>query len=67
MVNWMVVEQLLWVFQCEVCNVVDGEQVLVVFCEGGLDIVLMDCQMLVLDGYVVMCCWCVEEVEIGYV
>jgi CheY-like chemotaxis protein len=50
-VNRMVAEHLLRVFQCEVRNAADGEQALVALREGGVDVVLMDCQMPVLDGW----------------
>lgn len=64
-VNRMVAEQLLRVFQCEVRNAVDGEQALAALREGGVDIVLMDCQMPVLDGYAATRHWRAEEAEIG--
>ncbi|WP_295567268.1 hybrid sensor histidine kinase/response regulator [uncultured Stenotrophomonas sp.] len=62
-VNRMVAEQLLRVFQCEVRNAADGEQALVALREGGVDVVLMDCQMPVLDGYAATRRWRAEEVE----
>lgn len=64
-VNRMVAEQLLRVFQCEVRNAVDGEQALAALREGGVDIVLMDCQMPVLDGYAATRHWRAEEAETG--
>ncbi|VEF34589.1 two-component system sensor protein [Stenotrophomonas maltophilia] len=64
-VNRMVAEQLLRVFQCEVRNAADGEQALAALREGGVDIVLMDCQMPVLDGYAATRRWRAEEVETG--
>ncbi|MEG9856945.1 ATP-binding protein [Stenotrophomonas sepilia] len=64
-VNRMVAEQLLRVFQCEVRNAADGEQALAALREGGLDIVLMDCQMPVLDGYAATHRWRAEEAETG--
>lgn len=64
-VNRMVAEQLLRVFQCEVRNAVDGEQALTALREGGVDIVLMDCQMPVLDGYAATRHWRAEEAETG--
>ncbi|UXB23896.1 ATP-binding protein [Stenotrophomonas maltophilia] len=64
-VNRMVAEQLLRVFQCEVRNAVDGEQALAALSEGGVDIVLMDCQMPVLDGYAATRHWRAEEAETG--
>ena len=63
-VNRMVAEQLLRVFQCEVRNAADGEQALAALREGGVDIVLMDCQMPVLDGYAAAPL-APEEVETG--
>ncbi|UID79380.1 response regulator [Stenotrophomonas maltophilia] len=64
-VNRMVAEQLLRVFQCEVRNAVDGEQALAALREGGVGIVLMDCQMPVLDGYAATRHWRAEEAETG--
>jgi len=64
-VNRMVAEQLLRVFQCEVRNAVDGEQALAALREGGVDIVLMDCQMPALDGYAATRHWRAEEAETG--
>ncbi|MBH1432077.1 response regulator [Stenotrophomonas maltophilia] len=64
-VNRMVAEQLLCVFQCEVRNAADGEQALAALREGDVDIVLMDCQMPVLDGYAATRCWRAEEAENG--
>ena len=64
-VNRMVAEQLLRVFQCEVRNAADGEQALAALREGGLDIVLMDCQMPVLDGYAATRRWRAEA-ETGH-
>ncbi|WP_423178213.1 MULTISPECIES: ATP-binding protein [unclassified Stenotrophomonas] len=64
-VNRMVADQLLRVFQCEVRNAVDGEQALAALREGGVDIVLMDCQMPVLDGYAATRHWRAEEAETG--
>lgn len=64
-VNRMVAEQLLRVFQCEVRNASDGEQALLALREGGVDVVLMDCQMPVLDGYAATRQWRAEEAESG--
>jgi len=64
-VNRMVAEQLLRVFQCEVRNAGDGEQALAALREGGIDVVLMDCQMPVLDGYAATRRWRSEEMAEG--
>ena len=65
-VNRMVAEHLLRVFQCEVRNATDGEQALTALREGGVDVVLMDCQMPVLDGYAATRHWRAEEREAGH-
>ncbi|MEN5096725.1 ATP-binding protein [Stenotrophomonas sp. TWI1409] len=64
-VNRMVAEHLLRVFQCEVRNAADGKQALAALREGGVDVVLMDCQMPVLDGYAATRRWRAEETETG--
>ncbi|SFR89387.1 Hpt sensor hybrid histidine kinase [Stenotrophomonas maltophilia] len=64
-VNRMVAEHLLRVFQCEVRNAADGEQALATLREGGVDVVLMDCQMPVLDGYAATRQWREEEIAAG--
>lgn len=65
-VNRMVAEQLLRVFQCEVRNAADGEQALLALREDAVDVVLMDCQMPVLDGYAATRHWRAEEREAGH-
>ncbi|AWH23019.1 MULTISPECIES: hybrid sensor histidine kinase/response regulator [Stenotrophomonas] len=64
-VNRMVAEQLLKVFQCQVRNAADGEQALAAMRAGGIDVVLMDCQMPVLDGYSATRHWRHEEAQTG--
>ena len=50
-VNWMVIERLLAVRGHEVVRARDGHEVLELVGRGGYDLVLMDCQMPVLDGF----------------
>ncbi|OBU68975.1 hybrid sensor histidine kinase/response regulator [Stenotrophomonas maltophilia] len=64
-VNRMVADHLLRAFKCDVRNAADGEQALLALREGGLDVVLMDCQMPVLDGYAATRQWRAEEAESG--
>ena len=56
-VNLMVAQQLLQVLGCEVRAVEDGRQALQQLERGGFDVVLMDCQMPVLDGYAAIRQW----------
>lgn len=64
-VNRMVAEQLLRVFQCDVQLADDGEQALRALRQGGIEVVLMDCQMPVLDGYAATRQWRSEEAAQG--
>lgn len=50
-VNLLVAQRVLEVLGCTVRTAVDGEQALQALHAGGVDVVLMDCQMPVLDGY----------------
>jgi CheY-like chemotaxis protein len=50
-VNWMLVERLLANLGHSAFNALDGSQVLEMLESGRYDLVLMDCQMPVLDGY----------------
>ncbi|MGE6331679.1 ATP-binding protein [Stenotrophomonas sp. NPDC077659] len=63
--NRMVAEQLLRVFQCQVQLADDGEQALRALRQGGIEVVLMDCQMPVLDGYAATRQWRSEEATTG--
>jgi signal transduction histidine kinase/CheY-like chemotaxis protein len=50
-INQMVVARMLSNLGCEVVMVEDGEQALAELERGSFDLILMDCQMPVLDGY----------------
>ena len=62
-VNLQVADSLLQALGCEVLAVHDGEQALQALRSGGHDVVLMDCQMPVLDGYAATRRWRALERE----
>lgn len=64
-VNLKVAQHLLQVLGCEVRSVQDGEQALHALGAAGMDVdvVLMDCQMPVLDGYAATARWRAHERE----
>ena len=64
-VNLKVAQHLLQVLGCEVRSVQDGEQALHALGAAGMDmdVVLMDCQMPVLDGYAATARWRMHERE----
>ncbi|WP_303637015.1 ATP-binding protein [Stenotrophomonas tuberculopleuritidis] len=64
-VNRMVAEHLLRSFHCQVRTAADGEHALAAMREGAIDVVLMDCQMPVLDGYSATRRWRDEERAAG--
>ncbi len=66
-VNMKVAQLLLQVLGCQVRCVLDGEQALQVLHGGDIDVdvVLMDCQMPVLDGYAATARWRLHEKERG--
>ncbi len=63
MVNLMVAQRVLEVMGCAVRTAHDGEQALRELHAGGIDVVLMDCQMPVLDGYAATRQWRAHEAE----
>ncbi len=50
-INAEVATEMLQELGCTVVHVADGAQAVARFCEQGFDVVFMDCQMPVLDGY----------------
>jgi CheY-like chemotaxis protein len=49
--NWMLIERLLARRGCSAVNATDGRSVLAKLDSGRYDLILMDCQMPILDGY----------------
>ena len=64
-VNQMVAQKLLGVLGCQVRTASNGEQALEAMTKGGIDLVLMDCQMPVLDGYSATRRWREREFDTG--
>ncbi|KAF1015117.1 MAG: Signal transduction histidine-protein kinase BarA [Stenotrophomonas maltophilia] len=64
-VNRAVAERLLAVLGCHVQIAPDGAQALAALHRGGIDVVLMDCQMPVLDGYAASRQWRAHEADAG--
>ncbi len=62
-VNLLVAQRLLQVLGCEVTTATDGEQALQWLRAQAFDVVLMDCQMPVLDGYAATRRWREHEAE----
>ena len=62
-VNLLVAQRLLQVLGCEVTTATDGEQALQWLRAQAFDVVLMDCQMPVLDGYAATHRWREHEAE----
>lgn len=56
-----VVEEMLYFFGVQMVFVLNGFEVVCMFQEEFFDFVLMDCQMLLFDGYSVIQCICVFE------
>ncbi|WP_440903570.1 CHASE domain-containing protein [Catenovulum sp. SX2] len=50
-INQLVIEEMLKTFACNVTIVADGEQAIAAIQQQDFDLVLMDCQMPVMDGY----------------
>jgi CheY-like chemotaxis protein len=50
-VNWMLVERLLANRGHSAANAINGQQVIELFESDSYDLVLMDCQMPLVDGY----------------
>ncbi len=64
-VNLLVAQRLLQVLGCTVTTATDGEQGLQQLQSGSFDLVLMDCQMPVLDGYSATRRWREQEAARG--
>ncbi|MCC7634251.1 ATP-binding protein [Stenotrophomonas rhizophila] len=64
-VNLLVAQRLLQVLGCEVVTATDGEQALQRLRAQRFDLVLMDCQMPVLDGYQATGQWRAHEAAVG--